>query len=436
MKKNVYKNDSLSRKLRDLAPEEINGLPVIENGRVKVSRRAEMPGAYSDDTFNSGQTKDLFKDVGQTDDKFDRTDANMSDTDETLSRYIETFSQQIIVIGVGGAGNNAISRLQETGLTGALTLAVNTDAQDLFYTNSDQKLLIGKKITNGLGAGNNPSVGEQSAESDVDRIQEIVDRDVVFITCGMGGGTGTGAAPVIAREAQKKGALVVSFCTLPFKMEGPAKRDAAYRGLSKLARYSDTVIPLPNEKLIKLIPKITLMKGFKIMDEILIRSVKGIVDLISNCGLINLDLADVKSVLSKKPDCSGFIGMTEIGPKMITSTGSKNLSKSEINKMLRDRTLKALHNPLLEMKPAEIRSCLVSIKGNQKLSLEQVNQIVGTVSDSIHPRAKLKFGAMINPTLKKIKIHIIGLGEKCPHILYAEQMEADRSRRHNVEFLI
>ncbi len=212
------------------------------------------------------------------------------------------------------------TRLQETGVTGAITIAVNTDAQDLYYANADQKLLIGKEVTGGLGSGNNPKVGEESAESDLERIRQITRKNIVFLTCGMGGGTGTGASPIIAREAQKAGALVISFCTLPFKMEGDEKGVIANEGLLKLAEYSDTIIPLPNEKLMKLVPNLTLMKGFKIMDEILIRSVRGIVDLVSNCGLVNLDLADVKNILKRSNGTSGYIGKSEISIEEISKS--------------------------------------------------------------------------------------------------------------------
>lgn len=390
----------------------INGLPVVNNGRIVIKSNNESL------ENNLNQNSDIF--------------LLKEDTDETISTVLESIKTKTIVIGVGGAGNNAISRLQETGISGAITLAVNTDAQDLFYANADQKLLIGKSITAGLGAGNDPKIGERSAESDLDRIKKIVaEKNIVFITCGLGGGTGTGAAPIIAREAKSAGALVITFCTLPFKMEGEVKRIIAYKGLSRLSKYSDTIIPIPNENLLKLVPDITLMKGFRIMDEILIRSVKSIVDLVSNCGLIHLDLADVRSVLTKQEDGTGYIGLSEISLEKLNLD-----NKEETKKILRQKTLKALNNPLLENDPSKIVSCLVSIMGNQNLTLSQVNEIMSTVSNSISPRAKVKMGAMIDPKFTSIKVSIIGLGQKSPYLVQAEHIENDQPLSTIAKFAI
>lgn len=399
----------------DVIAESINGLPVMKNGQVVLKSKV-----YEDKVNENNE---------------DGIDL-IGDTDEYLSELLHKLKTRTIVIGVGGAGNNAISRLQETGSSGAITMSINTDAQDLFYANSDKKYLIGKSVTEGHGAGNNPELGEKAAESDLEEIQKIVSKNIVFITCGLGGGTGTGAAPIIAREAKKAGALVISFCTLPFKMEGDYKQFVAHKGLRKLAKYSDTIIPLPNEKLIKLVPNITLMKGFKIMDEILIRSVKGIVDLVANCGLINLDLADIKSILLKKDDLTGVIGMSEILLENLLQR--KNITNDEglvLTQVLQERTIKALNNPLLDINPNLIQSCLVSITGNQNLSLSQVNEIVGTVSKQIAPGANLKFGAMIDPNSQSIKINVIGLGPKSPYLIKAEQISDDDTFETVVQFV-
>ncbi|MBN2156594.1 MAG: cell division FtsZ family protein [Candidatus Lokiarchaeota archaeon] len=383
-------------KLKEITTDTINGIPVLENGQVVLKSKDPLDeeSNIESDGFN--------------------------DSDEYLSEFLQLLKTRTVIIGVGGAGNNAITRLQESGVTGAITIAVNTDAQDLYYANADQKILIGKEVTGGLGSGNNPRIGEKSAESDLERIRQITRKNIVFITCGMGGGTGTGASPIIAREAQKAGALVVSFCTLPFKMEGAEKETIANEGLLRLAKYSDTIIPLPNEKLIKLVPNLTLMKGFKIMDEILIGSVRGIVDLVSNCGLVNLDLADVKNILKRCNETSGYIGKSEINIDDIAKDGNTT-SSPLIKEIIREKTLKALHNPILEMDPSEISSCLVSITGNQYLSLNQVNEIVSTVSENIQSNAKLKFGAMIDPNSEKIHINIIGQGPISPYVSNAER---------------
>ncbi|MHA1729995.1 MAG: cell division protein FtsZ [Promethearchaeota archaeon] len=407
-------------KLKELIGDEIitdtiNGLPVVKNGQVVLKKR------FYEDFTESDNNQDGPEIIG--------------DSDEYLSDLLHQLKTRTVVIGVGGAGNNAISRLQETGTSGAVTMAINTDAQDLFYANSDKKYLIGKEITDGLGAGNNPELGEKAAESDVEKLKKITEKNIVFITCGLGGGTGTGAAPVIAREAKKAGALVISFCTLPFKMEGEYKKHIANEGLLKLAEFSDTIIPLPNERLMKLVPNLTLMKGFKIMDEILIRSVKGIVDLVSNCGLINLDLADVKNILSKREEYTGVIGMSEILLDDLIKKNTVGEDASFLTQKLKERTLKALQNPLLTINPKDIQSCLVSITGNQNLSLSQVNEIVSTVSENISPRANLKFGAMVDPSAKSIKINIIGLGPKSLYLKEAEKDTNDNTLKTVIEFV-
>ncbi len=394
-------------KLKEITTDTINGIPVLENGQVVLKPK---------DPLVKGRT---FESDG------------LNDSDEYLSDFLQLLKTRTVIIGVGGAGNNAITRLQESGVTGAITIAVNTDAQDLYYANADKKILIGKEVTGGLGSGNNPKIGEKSAESDLERIRQITKKNIVFITCGMGGGTGTGASPIIAREAQKAGALVISFCTLPFKMEGDEKEIIANEGLLRLADHSDTIIPLPNEKLMKLVPNLTLMKGFKIMDEILIRSVRGIVDLVSNCGLVNLDLADVKNILKRSNGTSGYIGKSEINLEDI-SKDNNSAPSPMIKEIIQEKTLKALHNPILEMDPQKISSCLVSITGNQYLSLNQVNEIVSTVSKNIQSNAKLKFGAMIDPNSEKIHINIIGQGPTSPYMEKAE----NQLKQMNLEKLI
>jgi cell division protein FtsZ len=389
-------------KLKEITADTINGIPILENGQVVLKSKETSL------------------------DNLDSESEGFNDSDEYLSDFLQLLKTRTVIVGVGGAGNNAITRLQESGVTGAVTIAVNTDAQDLYYANADKKMLIGKEVTGGLGSGNNPKIGEKSAESDLERLRQVTKKNIVFITCGMGGGTGTGASPIIAREAQKAGALVISFCTLPFKMEGEEKRIIADEGLLNLAQYSDTIIPLPNEKLMDLVPNLTLMKGFKIMDEILIRSVRGIVDLVSNCGLVNLDLADVKNILKRSNGTSGYIGKSEINMDDITKNNN-SMPYPLVKEIIQEKTLKALHNPILEMNPKEISSCLVSITGNQYLSLNQVNEIVSTVSKNIQPNAKLKFGAMIDPNSEKIHINIIGQGPTSRYVAKAEEKLAQKA---------
>jgi cell division protein FtsZ len=327
------------------------------------------------------------------------------DDDDFLADLLKVLKIKSLVVGVGGAGNNTLSRLQEMGLENTETLNINTDAHDLYYSNSKLKLLIGKDRCKGLGSGNNPTIGLEAAEEDVDRLKKILNTDIVFLTCGLGGGTGTGAAPIIAREAKKNNALVVTLCSIPFKSEGPQRRMRAKIGLKKLAEYSDTIIPLPNDNLLKFVPNGSILSGFKIMDEVLIRSIKEVVNLINNCGLINIDYGDVKKVLEKSGKYpSGLIGITE------TFGGNEKdiIQKSKL----------AIHNPLLKPNTSEVDRCLVSVSSDHKLSLSNVDKIISTISNEVPQDAKIKFGVNMDPNLEnsKIKIMVVGRGPISPYV--------------------
>src|SRR3989344_5212285 len=213
-----------------------------------------------------------------------------NEIDKELEEILAKQKAKIKVIGTGGAGNNTINRVTEVGVTGAETIAINTDAQDLLYTTADIKVLIGREITNGLGAGSIPKVGEEAArESEQEIKKRLQGADMVFITCGLGGGTGTGSAPVIAEIAKKMGCLTVGIVTLPFVMEGQRRYENAIMGLEKLEQNVDTLIVIPNDKLLELATDLPLQTAFKVADEILTNAVKGIAELVTKAGLVNLD---------------------------------------------------------------------------------------------------------------------------------------------------
>ncbi|NHJ20616.1 MAG: cell division protein FtsZ [Candidatus Lokiarchaeota archaeon] len=325
------------------------------------------------------------------------------DNDTYLSDLLKVLKIKSLVIGVGGAGNNTVSRMQDIDSEFVETLNINTDAHDLYYSSSNQKLLIGKETCNGLGSGNDPSIGNAAAEEDVDRLSQVLNADVVFLTFGLGGGTGTGAAPVIAREAKKNKATIVSFCSVPFTSEGTERRLRASKGLKELIKYSDTLIPIPNDNLLRFNQKLPILAGFKVMDEVLIRSIKEIIGLINNCGLINIDYADVRKVLEKKGDLpSGLIGITE-------SLGEEAdlIKKSKL----------ALHNPLLEPDTKKVDKCIVSVSGDHQLSLSKIDRIISTISSEIPEEASLKFGTSLNPSLgSKIRIMALGRGPISPYV--------------------
>jgi len=325
------------------------------------------------------------------------------DSDKYLSDLLKVLKIKSIVVGIGGAGNNTVSRMEDMGSEFIETLNINTDAHDLYYSNSNQKLLIGKETCNGLGSGNDPSVGTTAAEEDANRLSQILNADVVFLTFGLGGGTGTGAAPIVAREAKKNNATVVSFCSVPFTSEGTERSLRAKKGLEELLKYSDTLIPVPNDNLLRFNQKLPVLTGFKIMDEVLIRSINEIINLINNCGLINIDYADVRRVIQKKGQYpSGLIGITE-------SLGDE----ADLIKKAR----LALHNPLLEPDTKKVDNCIVSVSGDHQLSLSKIDKIISTVSSEIPEAASLKFGTSINPMLgSKIRIMALGRGPISPYV--------------------
>ena len=331
------------------------------------------------------------------------------DNDDYLSDLLNVLKIKTVVVGVGGAGNNTVSRLNEMGVLGTETLNINTDAHDLYYSNSKNKVLIGKDRCKGLGSGNNPSVGFEAAKEDSNRLHEVLKADIVFLTCGLGGGTGTGAAPIIAREAKKNNALVVTFCSIPFMSEGSQRRTRAKIGLKKLAKYSDSIIPIPNDNLLKLVPTAPILTCFKVMDEVLVRGIKEVVNLVNSCGLINIDFEDVRKILEKSSEYpSGLIGITE--------TMGKEYDLIQKSKM-------AIHNPLLNPNTNEVESCLISVSSNHKLSLSNVDKIVSTISHEVPPEAKIKFGTSMDPNLEKIRIMVLGKGPISPYVRAA--MDAD-----------
>ena len=212
-------------------------------------------------------------------------DTRTSAVDEELKKLLEARKAEIKVVGIGGAGNNTVSRMMQVGIVGAEVVALNTDAQDLLYTDANTKVLIGKELTRGLGAGANPHVGMESAKESKGEIKGALEgADMVFITCGLGGGTGTGAAPVVADIAKKMGALTVGVVTLPFTMEGKQRMDNARHGLEDMEKMVDTLIVIPNDKLLEIVPDVSIITAFKVSDEILVNSVKGIAELVTGGG--------------------------------------------------------------------------------------------------------------------------------------------------------
>ncbi len=325
----------------------------------------------------------------------------LREIDKELEELIKKQSAKIKVIGVGGGGGNSLSRMREIGIKGGELIAVNTDAQDLLYTNADHKILIGKELTQGLGAGSNPRIGEESAkESESDIKKRIAGSDLIFITCGLGGGTGTGAAPVIASLAKKQGALTIGIVTLPFTIEGRKRIENAMDGLERMEAVVDTLIVIPNDKLLELAPELPLHTAFKISDEILTNAVKGVTELVTSSGLVNLDFADIKTVM-----VNGGVSLIGMG-------------ESDVEDRALDAVGKAIENPLLDVDISNASGALVNIVGGPDMSLDECKTVIGTIGEKLSSDAKMIWGAQISPDMdKSIRVLLIVTGVKSSQIL-------------------
>ncbi len=339
-----------------------------------------------------------------------------NETDEALRKILEEKKADIKVIGAGGAGNNTITRLMQVGIMGADTIAINTDAQDLLYTDADYKLLIGKEITNGLGAGADPQIGEESAKESKDDIKKVLENsDLIFITCGLGGGTGTGSVPIIADVSKKLGALTVGIVTLPFTMEGRQRMANAKRGLEKLEEVVDTLIIIPNDKLLEIVPDVSLTTAFKVADEILVNAVKGIAELVTKPGLVNLDFADIRAVMS-----DGGLAMIGMG-----DSDTENRAMESIER--------ALNNPLLDVDIDGAKGALVNVCGGVDITIRECQEIVESVATRLQPDAKIIWGAQVSKDLgDSIRTMIIVTGVQSPQI-YGPHKTFAKEKRKEIE---
>jgi cell division protein FtsZ len=320
--------------------------------------------------------------------------------DEELEDMVVRQRAKIRVVGCGGGGGNTINRMSEVGIAGVETIAANTDAQDLLYTNADTKILLGKDLTSGLGAGSIPKIGEDAAkESERDIKESMNGADLVFVTCGLGGGTGTGSAPVVCEVARKMGILSVGIVTMPFAMEGSRRYDNALYGLERLEKTVDTLIVIPNDKLLELCPGLPLHTAFKVADEILTNAVKGIAELVTRTGLVNLDFADIKAVMGK-----GGVAMIGVG-----ESDSENRAIESVEK--------AIQNPLLDVDITGATGALINVSGGNSLSLDEARRIVETVTERLDEDARVIWGAQISEDLDKtVRTLLIVTGVKSSQI--------------------
>ena len=338
--------------------------------------------------------------------------------DEDLEKVLESLTTTIKVVGCGGAGSNTITRCFGAGINGADLIAVNTDAQHLLLAESPYKILIGRHLTRGLGAGSLPQIGEEAAkESEQDIRDAIVPSDMVFVTCGLGGGTGTGCAPVVAQIAREAGALTIGVVTLPFCVEGRVRMDNAEAGLKRLREVCDTVIVIPNDKLLEIVPNLALNAAFKVADEVLMRSIKGITEMITMPGLVNLDFADLKTVMKRG-------GVALIG-----------LGEAEGDNKAVDAITEALNSPLLEVDITEATGALVNVTGGNDMTLREAEKVVEEIYSKIDKNARIIWGTTIDPTMKKsIRAMLVITGVKSKQIIGPTQRSREE-KEFGIDFV-
>ncbi|MBM3229278.1 cell division protein FtsZ [Candidatus Parvarchaeota archaeon] len=327
----------------------------------------------------------------------------ISDEDAELLKFIEQTKPKIYVVGAGGSGCNTQNRMREVGIDGVKFIAMNTDVQHLVKMRADKKILLGKTVTKGMGAGSNPKIGEKAAEESKEEIKAALsDATMVFIACGMGGGTGTGSAHIIAEAAKQAGALTIAVVTLPFKSEGRTRMENAIEGLNKLRKHADTVIVIPNDKLLLIAPDLPLNTAFKVCDEVLTGSVKGIAELVTKAGLVNLDYADLRTILS-----SAGCAVVGIGESTIEA-------KPDQRALVAIET--ALNSPLLDVDTTSADRALINVVGGDDMTLKEAEFIVSEVSKRISPASHIIWGARIEKNMQKssLRVLVVLAGAKFP----------------------
>ncbi|PSQ22525.1 cell division protein FtsZ [Halobacteriales archaeon QS_9_67_17] len=333
-------------------------------------------------------------------------------TDDELAGVVKDLETKITVVGCGGAGGNTVSRMADEGIHGAKLVAANTDAQHLATeVEADTKILIGRQRTGGRGAGSVPKIGEEAAQENIEDIQaSINDSDMVFVTAGLGGGTGTGSAPVVAQAAQEQDALTIAIVTIPFTAEGERRRANADAGLERLRAVADTVIVIPNDRLLDYAPNLPLQDAFKICDRVLMRSVKGMTELITKPGLVNVDFADVKTIME-----NGGVAMIGLG-----ESDSENKAQDSIRS--------ALRSPLLDVEFDGANSALVNVVGGPGMSIEEAEGVVEEIYDRIDPDARIIWGASVDNSFDgKMETMIVVTGVESPQIYGKSEAEQEKA---------
>ena len=338
--------------------------------------------------------------------------------DEELEKILEGLRTCIKIIGCGGGGCNTINRIVEAGIPGVQLYAANTDAQHLLSIHSPRKILLGRRITRGLGAGALPQVGEQAAlESEEELKAALNGADICFVTCGLGGGTGTGSASVVAKLAKDQGALTIAVVTLPFRAEGIVRMENAEWGLEQLRSNADTVIVIPNDKLLELVPRLSLIAAFKVADEVLMRSIKGISEIITKPGLVNLDFADLRTIMK-----GGGVAMIGLG-------------ESDEDTRALDAVNEALNSPLLEVDVSGASGALINVTGGPDMTVSEAERVVEEVHNRINPSARIIWGAAVDPALERtLRVMVVLTGVKSRQIL-GPGSRVQLTQPHGIDFV-
>lgn len=332
---------------------------------------------------------------------------------------IETFAK-IKVIGIGGSGNSVLNRMIEAKVRGVEFIAVNTDAQALHHSGADQKIHIGQTLTRGLGAGMDPSIGQQAAEESREDIHEAIKgSDMVFVTCGKGGGTGTGATPVVAEIAKESGALTIAFVTKPFSFEGQQRRVIAEEGLAELSERVDATVVIPNDRLLQVIDKKTsLLDAFKVVDDVLRQGVQGITDLITEHGMVNVDFADVRAIMSNTGSALMGIGRASGENRAVEAARA------------------AIDSPLLEVSVDGAKGILFNVSGGSDLGMYEVEEAARVITEHADPNARVIFGAVLDETIadEEIRITVVATGFDAGRTSQPQRREPSRVASRTPQF--
>jgi cell division protein FtsZ len=315
--------------------------------------------------------------------------------DAELEELLKSITLTIKVVGCGGGGSNTVTRLMEEGVRGAELVAINTDAVHLRAVHANRKILLGRQTTRGLGAGAIPQVGEKAAQEAEGDLKKLVEHaDIVFVTCGLGGGTGTGSAPIVAQLAKEAGALTIVFATKPFAAEGRARQDNAEHGLNRLRSIADTVVTIPNDRLLQMVPNLPINAAFKIVDELLNHSIKGLIEMVTKPGLVNLDYNDLRTIMT-------HAGIAVVG------IGESDDKKIRARQAVED----AICSPLLEYDVSQASGVLVKVTGGPDMTLQEAQEVAALIGNKVAKNARIIWGASVEPEYEgKISVMIVLTG--------------------------